>query len=32
MPRYPLPQLNILAGPEHEVEVRGFVDVRLDGA
>jgi hypothetical protein len=29
-PGYPLPQLNILAGPEHEVEVRGFVDVRMD--
>ncbi|NQT82734.1 hypothetical protein HQ563_06900 [bacterium] len=27
---YPLPEIHFLSGPEHEVEVRGFVDVRLD--
>ncbi len=26
------PELVFLTGPEHEVEVRGFADVRLDGA
>jgi len=29
-PGYPTPQINVLTGPEHEIEVRGFVDLRLD--
>ena len=29
-PGYPIPQIHLLTGPEHEVEVRGFVDVRFD--
>jgi len=29
-PGYSAPLMNVLSGPEHEIEVRGFVDVRLD--
>ena len=29
-PGYPIPQIHVLGGPEHEVEVRGFVDLRFD--
>ncbi|NQT83891.1 hypothetical protein HQ563_12750, partial [bacterium] len=29
-PGYPLPEIHFLTGLEHEVEVRGFVDLRLD--
>ncbi len=29
-PGYPMPQIRVVTGPEHEIEVRGFVDVRLD--
>jgi hypothetical protein len=29
-PGYPLPGIHVLTGPEHEVEVCGFVDLRFD--